>query len=389
MARDFTNNASNYITKGSDAALTLSSFSIVCRVLKHSNNSVDGLVAHGDENANGCYRIATLSNGQIQYFVGNWPGDYWAISGSTISDTNTWHALGLTFESDTLTGYFDGASDGTNTGGTTFTPTDREFRIGFANRLGGYEYPADAAIADVAIWDVVLTAAEMVSYAKGQRPTQIRPESLVAFWPLIGKSSPEPEIIKKLEGTITGTVNAYAHSRIVVPRRRIIQLAPAGGAPSGTAALALSRAIVSASGVMQPAGQAALTLAKAALAASGAQSIPGSATVLLSNATIAAAAEEAISGSAGLVLANAVLAANGIETITGSAALALAKTVLAASGSSFSGISGTAALQLAAVQIAVAAVSSGLPPSVVPAIVNRLVSNLVREVTGQITHTGV
>ena len=48
-------------------------------------------------------------------------------------------------------------------------------------------------IAEAAIWNVALTAAEVTVLAKGVSPLFIRRQNLVAYWPLYGLHSPETD----------------------------------------------------------------------------------------------------------------------------------------------------------------------------------------------------
>ncbi|KKK59939.1 hypothetical protein LCGC14_3029330, partial [marine sediment metagenome] len=43
----------------------------------------------------------------------------------------------------------------------------------------------DESIAEVAIWNVALSNAEVALLAKGFSPLLIKPESLVSYWPLV------------------------------------------------------------------------------------------------------------------------------------------------------------------------------------------------------------
>jgi hypothetical protein len=69
----------------------------------------------------------------------------------------------------------------------------------------------------------------------GYSPLFVRPQSLVAYWPLIGRNSPELELIGGQGGTLTGTTQAE-HPRIIRPKRRqpfgITATAPPPPAPT-------------------------------------------------------------------------------------------------------------------------------------------------------------
>ncbi len=67
-------------------------------------------------------------------------------------------------------------------------------------------------IAEAAIWSVSLTDAEVASMAKGASPLMIRPQSLVDYWPLIGRTTNENGIKGNIL-TNTGTTVAV-HPRI-------------------------------------------------------------------------------------------------------------------------------------------------------------------------------
>lgn len=75
-------------------------------------------------------------------------------------------------------------------------------------------------IAEAAIWNVVLTAAEIAILAKGYSPLLVRPQSLVGYWPLIGRCSPEIDLVGGYGMTLTsgdsGPVVA-AHPRVLMP----------------------------------------------------------------------------------------------------------------------------------------------------------------------------
>jgi hypothetical protein len=82
------------------------------------------------------------------------------------------------------TAYFNGVASAENT--TSVTPLTFDAAAIGARAIGGsYGLYADGKIADAAIWNVALTAAEIASLAKGISPRLIRPQSLVFYAPLI------------------------------------------------------------------------------------------------------------------------------------------------------------------------------------------------------------
>jgi hypothetical protein len=99
---------------------------------------------------------------------------------------NVWsHATGVFTSASSRTAYFDGGSPGTETTNVgSATSWDRTF-IGaqsFNNVAVAY---ADGRIAEAAIWNATLTAAEINSLGKGFKPYRIRPQSLILYMPLV------------------------------------------------------------------------------------------------------------------------------------------------------------------------------------------------------------
>ena len=98
-----------------------------------------------------------------------------SVTGTGVS-VNVWHHLCGVFTSATSrTAYIDGAAGGENT--TSRTPAGLN-----TITIGDLEYwestmdaPFSGGIAETAIWNVALTAAEIASLAKGLSPLGIRP----------------------------------------------------------------------------------------------------------------------------------------------------------------------------------------------------------------------
>ena len=89
------------------------------------------------------------------------------------------HACGVFSAANSRTVYLDGGSSATNT--TSLSPTINQTEIGAWR--SGFWFAGD--IAEVGVWNVALTAAEVASLAKGVSPALVRPQSLVTCLPLI------------------------------------------------------------------------------------------------------------------------------------------------------------------------------------------------------------
>ena len=129
-----------------------------------------------------------------------------AVSGNAIStgsvSTNTWmHAAGV-FTNDTSRAVYLNGSEDTNA-----TDISTDFTAD-TTAIGAY-YTADAGEdflsgmeAEVGIWNVALTQAEINVLKTGFSPLAVRPQSLVSYWPVIGRTSPEIDIVGGYDMTL-------------------------------------------------------------------------------------------------------------------------------------------------------------------------------------------
>ena len=89
------------------------------------------------------------------------------------------HACGVFSSSTSRTVYLDGGSSATNN--TSTTPSLDRTEVGAWRSSLWF----NGDIAEVGIWNIDLTAAEVASLAKGVSPALIRPQNHVAYLPLI------------------------------------------------------------------------------------------------------------------------------------------------------------------------------------------------------------
>lgn len=103
---------------------------------------------------------------------------------STGYSADTWHhACGVFAATNSRAVYIDGGSKGTDT--VTRIPTGLDVTsLGVRNTNGTSEF-LDGEMAEVAIWNVALTDAEVLQLAAGYSPLLVRPQSLVLYIPLV------------------------------------------------------------------------------------------------------------------------------------------------------------------------------------------------------------
>jgi hypothetical protein len=109
------------------------------------------------------------------------------VSGSLATSTSgyspgTWHhGCGVFAAANSRAAYIDGGSKGTET--TSRTPVG--INATFVGRRSDSVQFFDGRIAEVAVWNVALSDAEVALLAGGDLPTTIQAGNLVAYWPLL------------------------------------------------------------------------------------------------------------------------------------------------------------------------------------------------------------
>lgn len=106
---------------------------------------------------------------------------------STGYSANTWqHAAGVFSSTTGRASYLNAGSSGSNS--TSVTPANLN-RTGIGVRNGSSRTAfAAGMIAEVAIWNVALTTAELEALAAGHPPHKVRLAGLVRYWPLVNNT---------------------------------------------------------------------------------------------------------------------------------------------------------------------------------------------------------
>lgn len=149
-------------------------------------------------------------------------------STSTAFSASVWqHALGVWGSATDRRVYLNGGGKGTNASNKTATNLDR-ISIGVLGDSSPSNF-MDGLIADAALWNVSLSDDDAAALAAGVSPLLIRPDALVAYWPLIGAYSPEIDEVGAFPLTLTGTAQAD-HPPIIYPSGIIDVIKATGGA---------------------------------------------------------------------------------------------------------------------------------------------------------------
>lgn len=226
MARNFVRASSHYL---SQAGIPVTGPPYTFVAWAKSNNGSNYQCAFqlsgGGAAGSALFFAGAVGGTPIQYFCGAA-----TATTSTGYSTGTWHHIAATKASATSHSvYIDGGSKGTS--GTSATIALTSLQVG---RRGDSAHYFDGDIAECAIWDIVLTDAEIALLAKKVSPLMVHPESLRFYAPLMGRHSTEIDIIEGRGLTVNSA--AYAdHPRMFLPPTGLwTPKGAAGGGPPPT-----------------------------------------------------------------------------------------------------------------------------------------------------------
>ena len=163
-------------------------------------------------NLNGWVLRSLPTSGFLSVSYGT--GTFGTATTSVAVTAGQWnHVAAVCPSSASRTAYLNGVASTTDTTAVGGTPVPTETNIAVWQGVGQY---FNGSIAEAGIWNVALDSAELVALAAGISPALVRPSALVAYYPLLGATSPEPDLMRGQNLTVTGAT-ASAHCRILVP----------------------------------------------------------------------------------------------------------------------------------------------------------------------------
>ncbi len=153
------------------------------------------------------------------------------VDSTTGYSANVWnHACLVGAADNDWSIYLNGGSKGTSN--TSVIPAGLDNTAIGIRATASPAAPLNGEIAEVAIWNVALTDAEVAILAAGFSPLLVNPQGLVAYWPLIGRTSPEIDLVGGNNLTVTESVVA-THTRMFYPTQPFTGFAAAAVPPAG------------------------------------------------------------------------------------------------------------------------------------------------------------
>lgn len=225
MARDFVSASSQFLQNSAGTTpITGYPATIVAWVNTDSSTAtqcIAGVFLAGTHHSM-CLQLSS-SGGTLRAFgtVRNGVAFQHSIS-TNVCATGTWSSVVGRFTSNTdRTVVLNG--DIANQGSNTNDNTPAGFTVSEIGRYGATTAsPMEGRIAEVAMYEGhSFTDAEVAAFHAGYSPACIRPENLAAYWPIIGRFSPEIDLYGGFDMTLNNTPLVAAHPRIIMPRRKL------------------------------------------------------------------------------------------------------------------------------------------------------------------------
>ena len=241
------------------------------------------------------------------------------------------HATAVFASSTSRKAYVNGGNAGTDTTDKTTGTTATRTMFGSSYR---YDNPFDGDIAEAAVWNVELTADEIASLSKGVSPLLIRPGALVAYWPMIGRYSPEIDRKSGIALTIYNGASTSDHPPVIYPRRQVRSPASSALAPiSGSLSATLETIAISATDNVLILGALDGALDGVSVSIESTILVDGSLSVALSPILTTSSGELGINGSLDISLGGISITSAAALKIDGSVSATLDIASLSSSGS--------------------------------------------------------
>jgi hypothetical protein len=221
MARLFVAASSQTLNVTTTPLITAYPFSV--SLLFKPVSAVAGTLISATDATGGFWSITTEADGSVSIELDADGSGATALpnSGATVLSNGTTYRLTAVFTSATDRSLYVNTDVFTDATSETYPATLDDVSIGSlgVTLAGARSSYADGEIADVGIWEVALTAAEVAALSAGYSADTVRPAKLVNYWPLIGFADPEIDVYGKQDLTVTGATKAD-HPRLMKVRRK-------------------------------------------------------------------------------------------------------------------------------------------------------------------------
>lgn len=218
MARTFTAAAGQRLSRA--AVLTSTPFTMACWFRMASTTGTRTLMslANGSNNDDFWRLFHDSNEATVAARAGN-SGSSETATSTAGASTGEWsHACGVFASDAARSAFLNGGNKGTNSNSLVLGSTVTVTGVGHLARAS-QDMVYDGDLAHAAIWNVALSDEEVALLAKAVSPLFVRRSALVAYWPLWGIDSPEPNLWpgSALALSINGTLDKADNPRIFLP----------------------------------------------------------------------------------------------------------------------------------------------------------------------------
>lgn len=218
MARLFDDASTEYLGHASILGLSAWPITFACWV-KSDAALNQGLICFGDIDDNRAIelRLRDPADSDVIMYIETAGDTYEFAKTSSTWSLNTWHHVcGIVASDISRSVFLDGGSKGTDVDNIGWPAGMDNMTIGASRYKTTIQLYVSGHIAEVVIWNVALTDAEVLAHATGVTAWQIRPQNLVFYAPLIRSLNDEAG------GLILTPVSGNS-GPIVSPHPRIIE----------------------------------------------------------------------------------------------------------------------------------------------------------------------
>lgn len=219
MARLFDFASLQYLTRAA-ALVTGVPFTLAAWVRINDLAADSGVIVIGDTGATNWHGMRISITTGIVHAVSRLGATNVRAESTAGVTTNTWcHVCGVWTSTTSRAAFMNGANKGTNASSCTPSGLDTtDIGAVFTNNVHSAQARGD--IAEVSAWNVALTDADVANLAKAVSPLMVKPANLLGYWPLIGRYSPEIDLIERFDMTLVAAPVASPHPRMFYPPRR-------------------------------------------------------------------------------------------------------------------------------------------------------------------------
>jgi hypothetical protein len=145
-----------------------------------------------------------------------------SVDSSNSINTGQWnHVAGVYVLNSDVWVYLNGTGT-QDTDGTPATGSITSDFVQFGRSASTTSWPFDGKLAEAACWNIALTSTEIGLLNFGVSPLAVRPESLVGYWPLLGRGNIELDLVGIADLSLADDLSlsrptAYTHPPVWYP----------------------------------------------------------------------------------------------------------------------------------------------------------------------------